>query len=119
MSGTPFDSAKSSIPVTIVTSGALPARDDDTALLHLDPALHDHAPGTECIACAASGDVRAMLFDLLTASRQERRPLHGVIIDASDLKDAGPVIARLDPHTAAIGLRDHTVLRSFHLSRVI
>jgi hypothetical protein len=116
---TPFDSAKSSIPVTIVTHGTIPPRDDETALLHLDPALHDHDAGTECIACAASGDVRAMLFDLLTASRQDRRPLHGVIIDASDLKDAKPVIDKLDPHTAAIGLRDHTVLRSFHLSRVI
>ena len=24
------------------------------ALLHLDPALHDHAPGNECVACAAA-----------------------------------------------------------------
>jgi G3E family GTPase len=119
MSGTPFDRATSSIPVTIVTHGPMPARDDETALLHLDPALHDHAAGAECVACAAAGDVRAMLFDLLTASRQEKRRLHAVIIDASDLTDAQPVIAKLDPHTAAHGLRDHTVLRSFHLSRVI
>jgi hypothetical protein len=119
MTGTPFDSAKSSIPVTIVTRGAIPVRDDETALLHLDPAQHDHAPGTECVACAAAGDVRAMLFDLLTTSRQERKPLHAVIIDASDLKNAQPVIDKLNPHTAAIGLRDHTVLRSFHLSRVL
>lgn len=119
MSGTPFDKATSSIPVTIVTHGPLPVRDEDTALLHLDPALHDHAPGTECIACAAAGDVRAMLFDLLTEARQEKRPLRSVIIDASDLRDAQPVIEKLDPHTTAIGLRDHTVLRSFHLSRVL
>lgn len=119
MTGTPFDRATSSIPVTIVTHGPMPARDEETALLRLDPALHDHADGAECIACAAAGDVRAMLFDLLTESRQEMRPLHAVIIDASDLSDAQPVIARLDPHTAAHGLRDHTVLRSFHLSRVI
>lgn len=119
MSGTPFDRATSSIPVTIVTRGPIPPRDDETALLHLDPALHDHAAGTECIACAASGDIRAMLFDLLTEARYEKRPLHAVIIDASDLDDPQPVIAKLDPHTAAHGLRDHTVLRSFHLSRVI
>ena len=119
MSGTPFDRATSSIPVTIVTHGPMPARDDETALLHIDPALHDHAPGNECVACAAAGDVRAMLFDLLTEARQDRRPLHAVVIDATDLSDAQPVIAKLDPHTAAIGLRDHTVLRSFHLSRVI
>ena len=119
MTGTPFDRATSSIPVTIVTHGPMPARDEETALLHLDPALHDHAPGTECVACAAAGDVRAMLFDLLTECRQERRKLHAVVIDATDLKDAQPVIEKLDPHTSAFGLRDHTVLRSFHLSRVI
>ena len=119
MSGTPFDRATSSIPVTIVTHGPMPARDDETALLHLDPALHDHAPGSECVACAAAGDVRAMLFDLLTVSRQEKRRLQSVIIDARDVKNTQPVIARLDPHTSAIGLRDHTVLRSFHLSRVL
>lgn len=119
MSGTPFDRASSSIPVTIVTHGPMPNRDDETALLHLDPALHDHAVGAECVACAAAGDVRAMLFDLLTETRQSKRSLHAVIIDASDLEDAQPVIAKLDPHTAAHGLRDHTVLRSFHLSRVI
>lgn len=119
MTGTPFDKLSSSIPVTIVTRGPIPARDEETALIHLDPARHDHAPGTECIACAASGDVRAMLFDLLTEARYEKRPLHAVIIDASDLKDAQPVIDKLDPHTSAFGLRDHTVLRSFHLSRVL
>ena len=119
MPGTPFDKATSSIPVTIVTHGPMPARDDDSALIHLDPALHNHAPGSECVACAAAGDVRAMLFDLLTESRQEERRLQSVIIDARDVKDTLPIVAKLDPHTSAVGLRDHTVLRSFHLSRVI
>lgn len=119
MPGTPFDKATSSIPVIIVTHGPMPVRDEDSALIHLDPALHDHAPGSECVACAAAGDVRAMLFDLLTESRQEKRRLQSVIIDARDVKDTLPIVARLDPHTSAIGLRDHTVLRSFHLSRVI
>ncbi|HEY9013070.1 MAG TPA: hypothetical protein VIN06_18865 [Devosia sp.] len=119
MTGTPFDKLSSSIPVTIVTQGPIPERDPETALIHLDPARHDHAPGTECIACAAAGDVRAMLFDLLTEARYEKRPLHAVIIDATGMADAQPVIDKLDPHTSAFGLRDHTVLRSFHLSRVI
>ena len=119
MPGTPFDKATSSIPVTIVTHGPMPVRDDETALIHLDPALHDHAAGAECVACAAAGDVRAMLFDLLTESRQEKRPLRAVVIDATDIANTQPVIDKLDPHTSAIGLRDHTVLRSFHLSRVI
>ncbi len=120
MSGTPFDKASSSIPVTIVTHGPMPPRDEDSALIHLDPALHDrHAQGSECVACAAAGDVRAMLFDLLTQSRQEKRRLQSVIIDARDVKNTLPIVAKLDPHTSANGLRDHTVLRSFHLSRVI
>ena len=119
MPGTPFDKATSSIPVTIVTHGPMPERDDETALIHLDPALHEHAPGNECVACAAAGDIRAMLFDLLTQSRQDGRRLLSVIIDARDVKDALPVIAKLDPHTSAIGMRDHTVLRSFHLRGVI
>ena len=119
MPGTPFDKATSSIPVTIVTHGPLPDRDDETSLVRLAPALHDHAAGTECVACAAAGDLRALLFDVLTESRQQGRALHAVMIDATAIADAQPVIDRLDPHSSAVGLRDHTVLRSFHLSRVI
>jgi G3E family GTPase len=119
MTGSPFDRAWSSIPVTVVTHGPLPSRPDGTALLHLDPALHEHTPGSECLACAAAGDVRAMLFDLLTQSRQDKQQLDGVVIDASHLADPSTVIAKLDRATPAIGLRDHTVLRSFHLREVI
>jgi hypothetical protein len=118
---TPFDKASSSIPVTVVTTGAAAkyATPGDK-LLHLEPALHDHAPGTECVACAARGDIRALLFDLLQSSRSEQLPLTAVVVDASDLKDARPVIDRLEAGTVpAFGLRDHTVARSFHLSRVI
>jgi hypothetical protein len=61
-----------------------------------------------------------MLFDLLQTSRTEQRPLTEVVVDASDLDDARPIIDRLETGTVpAFGLRDHTVLRSFHLSRVI
>ena len=46
MTGTPFDKLSSSIPVTIVTQGPVPERDPETALINLDTARHDHAPGT-------------------------------------------------------------------------
>jgi hypothetical protein len=118
---TPFDKASASIPVTVVTTpDARRHADPGARLLHLEPALHDHAAGTECVACAARGDIRALLFDLLQAARTAQRPLTSVIVDASDIKDAKPIIDRLQPGVVpAFGLRDHTVLRSFHLSRVI
>ena len=118
---TPFDKASSSIPVTVVTTGAAAnyAAPGDK-LVHLEPALHEHAPGSECVACAARGDIRALLFDLLQSSRTEQRPLTAVVVDASDLSDARPIIDRLENGALpAFGLRDHTVARSFHLSRVI
>ena len=118
---TPFDKASSSIPVTVVTTpNARQYADPGAKLLHLEPALHDHDSGAECVACAARGDIRAMLFDLLQSSRSEQRPLTAVVVDASDIKDAKPIIDRLERGVVpAFGLRDHTVLRSFHLSRVI
>ena len=118
---TPFDKAPSSIPVTVVTSpGAAQYAAPGAKLLHLEPALHEHDAGNECVACAARGDIRALLFDLLQSSRSEQRPLTAVVVDASDLKDARPVIDRLERGVVpAFGLRDHTVARSFHLSRVI
>lgn len=119
MSASPFERAGSSIPVTIVTHGPLPEQAEDTVLLRLDPGRHEHASGSECVACAAAGDVRAMLFDLLTQSRQDKRILQGVVIDAIGVADDKAVADRLDPKTPAHGLRDHTVLRSFHLSRII
>jgi hypothetical protein len=115
----PFDPAPQSIPVTVFTHGPVPA-DPGAQLLHLEPALHDHEPGSECVACAARGDIRALLFDLLQASRHEQRPLTAVTVDATRLRDAQPIIDRLEKgKLPAFGLRDHTVARSFHLSRVI
>lgn len=118
---TPFDRTSSSIPVTVVTNAAaLKFVEPGARVLHLEPALHEHEAGTECVACAARGDVRALLFDLLQTSRTEQRPLTSVVVDASDLRDPKPIIDRLETGTVpAFGLRDHTVLRSFHLSRVI
>ncbi|MEQ1769585.1 MAG: hypothetical protein ABL879_07060 [Devosia sp.] len=119
---TPFDSARSSIPVTVVTSGnARQFADPGAQVLRLEPALHEHEPGSECVACAARGDVRALLFDVLQRSRQRgENPVLSVVVDASALRDVRPVIARLEKGVIpAFGLRDHTVARSFHLSRVI
>jgi hypothetical protein len=115
----PFDPAPASIPVTVFTHGPV-AAEPGARLLHLEPALHEHVPGDECVACAARGDIRAILFDLLQMSRSDLRPLTAVIVDASDLRDAQPVIDRLERgKVPAFGLRDHTVARSFHLSRVV
>ncbi len=117
---TPFDRTSSSIGVTIVTSDAVPEQPRDVAVIRLEPTPHDHASGQECLACASAGDIRARLFDLLQDARSGRRsPFSRVIIDASRLPDPQPIVERLDPHAPAIGLRDHTVARSFHLSRVI
>ena len=119
---TPFDRANASIPVTIVTGHTpLPPREPGGAVLRLDPSPHDHAPGGECIACATRGDVRALLFDLLQRSRQPgENPLRAVVVDATALDDAQPIIERLEPgKIPAFGMRDFTVLRSFHLERVI
>jgi hypothetical protein len=116
---TPFEPAPVSIPVTVVTHRPV-AADPGARVLHLEPALHEHEPGGECVACAARGDIRALLFDLLQASRADQRPLAAVIVDASDLKDAQPIIDRLERgKLPAFGLRDHTVAKSFHLSRVL
>ena len=114
---TPFAKAASSIPVTVLTVGDLPPAGEEVALLTLHP--HNHANGVECIACASAGDVRAMLFDLLTEARLGmRKPFSRLVIDARALDDTKLVIDRLEG-APAMALRDHTVARSFHLSRVI
>jgi hypothetical protein len=116
----PFAKAASSIPITLLTVGALPPADEDVAVLTLQDQVHDHSGGVECAACVSAGDVRARLFDLLTEARLGmRKPFSRVVIDARALHDPKPVIDRLDPHAPAIAFRDHTVVRSFHLSRVI
>ncbi len=119
---TPFDKANSSIPVTVVTTAeGLRFAEPGAATIRLEPALHEHEPGTECVACAARGDIRALLFALLQRSREPgNNPVLSVVVDASDLRDAKPVIDRLEKGgVPAFGLRDHTVARSFHLTRVI
>jgi hypothetical protein len=114
----PFARTASSIPVTVLTAGDLPPGDEEVSVLTLHP--HTHAYGVVCVACVWANDVRAMLFDLLTEARLGmRKPFSRVVIDARALDDPKPVIDRLDPQAPAIAFRDHTVVRSFHLSRVI
>ena len=112
---TTLDRTKSSIPVTVVTAGSLPAADAGAAVLTLAPPPHAHSPGSECPACAAHSDIRAMLFDLLTAARLGLRPsFERVIVDARGV-DAQPAVDRLTGRAPAAALRDHVVARSFHL----
>ena len=118
---TPFDRAAVSIPVTVVTHReALADVDPTAARLTLKRPLHNHDAGNECVACAARGDVRALLFDLLQSSRADKRALSSVSVDATALDDAQPVIDRIARGVVpAFGLRDHTVARSFHLDNVL
>ena len=113
---TPFDATTSSIPVTVMAHGDLPAPGPGVAVLTLEPTLHDHSDGNDCPACIARGDIRAMLFDLLTEVRLNMRPaFRAVLVDARKVA-AQPIVDRLDPHAPASALRDHTDARSFHLS---
>ena len=115
----PFQPARVSIPVTVITSGEVPVAPEGVVLT-LDPPLHRHPAGHECPACAARSDIRTMLFDLMT----ERQlgtvvPFRHVLVDARQLPDIQPILDRLEAKAPANGLRDHTVARSFHLSRVM
>lgn len=112
----PFAPAPKPIPVTVVASGEVPEV-PGAALLTLAPPLHTHAPGSECPACLARGDIRALLFDLLTEARTGTRPeFSAVIVDARALGDAGGIVAALSPNSPVGALRDRTVMRSFRLA---
>jgi hypothetical protein len=63
------------IPVTVVTQAPVGATaGDGTAVIRMVPGRHHHAPGTECMACVARNDIRALLYDLLQSSRLGHRP---------------------------------------------
>ena len=117
----PFAKLDHPIPVTIVTTPVVGTTDDGVAVIRIEPTHHDHASGVECVACAAASDIRALLFDLLQSYRQGHRPAFTrVVVDASALPDPTDVIDRLIPgKLPALGLRDHTIAKSFHLTRVI
>jgi hypothetical protein len=113
----PYARLDRSIPVTVLTAPIAGTLAEGMAVIRMEPSRHDHAAGVECVACAAQADIRALLFDLLEAWRQGRRPpFNRVLVDASALPDAEEVIDRLVPgRLPALGLRDHAVARNFHL----
>jgi len=113
----PFARLDVPIPVTVTATPVADAADGGIAVIRMERGPHDHAAGTECPACAARGDIRSHLFDLLEDARQGRRPAFSrVIVDASDLPDLSIVVDRLVPgRLPAIGLRDHAVARNFRL----
>lgn len=114
----PFAPLANPIPVTVTVTPVAGTTADGIAVLRMQPTGHDHASGTECIACAAQTDIRALLFDLLESARQGHRPAFArVVVDVSALPDPSVVIDRLVPgKVPALGLRDHAVARNFRLA---
>lgn len=119
----PFARRATSVPVTVVTDkaalGGFGGR--DTAVVHLDPPLHAHDPGTECIACESRGNVRVLLFELQEKVRLGMlEPFVRVVVDATDVTDREAVADAIVPgKLPAFGLRDLTVARNFHLKEVV
>lgn len=113
----PFTPTPRSIPVTIVTDASVLPPREGTAIIRIDTPLHAHAPGSECIACDARGNVRVLLFELLERQRRgETPPFTAVLVDATAASDPQAIVDALIPgRLPALGLRDHTVARSFHL----
>lgn len=115
----PFASLPQPIPVTVTSTPVAGTTAEGIAVIRMAPARHDHddAPGTGCVSCAAQTDIRALLFDLLQSALQGHRPpFTRVVVDASALPDVTAVTDRLVPgKVPALGLRDHTVARSFAL----
>jgi len=119
----PFARRAQSVPVTVVTDPAALSRfgGRDTAVVRLEAPLHAHAPGTECIACESRGNVRVLLFELQQRQAQGMvEPFLRVVVDATCASDVAAVADALVPgRLPALGLRDHTVARNFHLADVI
>jgi G3E family GTPase len=73
-----------------------------------------------CLCCTVGSDIRSSLSDLLEAARARGRPLARVVIETTGLADPAPVVNQIVPGGApALGLRDHTVARTFHLAGVV
>jgi hypothetical protein len=110
------------IPVTVIGPGAtMPLPGPGVVMLKLTAADgHVHEDDRYCPACAALGDVRAMLFDLLEAARQGlRSPFKSVLVDARTLPEIDKVIDALEGRLPARAMRDHTVARRFRLAGVV
>ena len=119
----PFARRATSVPVTVVTDKAALSRfgGGDTAVLHLDPPLHAHDPGAQCIACESRGNVRVLLFELQEKLRLGMaEPFVRVVVDATDVADHDAVTDAIVPgKLPAFGLRDLTGARNFHLAEVV
>lgn len=114
----PFAASQRAVPVWVVKRSQTRSIPPGTALLRLPPAQHDHAAGDLCPGCAARGDIRLALFDLLTAMRQgQAAPFTRVIVEARDDAELARIVASLTPGLLPVSaLRDHTVARSFRLA---
>jgi len=123
MDGSPYARRASSVPVSVVTDAKALARfgGRDTAVVRLDPPLHAHAPGTECIACEARGNVRVLLFELQEKLRLGMvEPFVRVAVDATTIEDPRAIADALVPgRLPAFGLRDHAVAKNFHLAEIV
>lgn len=76
---------------------------------------------TGCLCCSAGSDLRASLYDLHALARARlSRPFARAIVETTGLADPAPAINQLIPGGApAVGLRDHTVARTFELAGVV
>jgi hypothetical protein len=103
------------IPILIV-SGRYAIRPGD-ALIRLAPPLHEH-DGEPCPACAAIGDVRVALYELLDSRRLSQQPMPPrVLVDISAVPDSAALTRdRISGKAPAGALRDHVVARSFALA---
>lgn len=117
MAGDPFARRKEPIPVVVWTRPG--ERPDDAEVIVLGRGAHDHASGTECVACNALGDVRAHLFDLGEQIRLGDIAAPAcVIVDASRVRDPQIVVDAVAGRLPATALRDHAVARNFRLAGV-
>lgn len=113
----PFAAVGRTIPVTVVTAGALSVPADATLVTIEDVAGHEHHGG-ECLVCSTRGNIRVLLFELLEQARIGAMTApSAVVVDARRAADPQSVIdALVLGKLPAFGLRDHTVARSFRLA---
>jgi len=110
------------VPVTVIgPGGAVPLPGPGVAVLTLTGgAPHAHDDNRFCPACAAQGDVRAKLYDLLESARQGLRPQFlAVLVDAREAADFSSVIDAIEGRLPARAMRDHVVARRFRLVSVL
>ena len=103
------------IPVVVAT-GALPPPLDGDEVIRLARPIHAHDAGDECVACAAIGDVRVSLYELLESRKLSGAALPArVVVDARDIDDPQLTIDRVAGRAPASAMRDHVVARKFVL----